>query len=74
MTTRRIRGRTLSALLLAAAMGVSALAVDTYTAASARGESRTSASAHGGHVMAASTQASGDDADGDGYIPAVPQV
>ncbi|MYS09464.1 DUF1996 domain-containing protein, partial [Streptomyces sp. SID6041] len=77
----RIRGRTLSALLLAAALGVSALTVDTYTAATAHGETAPAA-AHGshgagaatGHVMAASTQASGDDADGDGYIPAVPQV
>ncbi|OKJ48936.1 hypothetical protein AMK27_36775 [Streptomyces sp. CB02009] len=79
----RIRGRTLSALLLSAALGVSALTVNTYTAAAARGETTApAASAHGahaagaaqGHVMAASALPSGDDADGDGYIPAVPQV
>ncbi|MFJ2628626.1 DUF1996 domain-containing protein [Streptomyces sp. NPDC087532] len=79
----RIRGRTLSALLLAAALGVSALTVDTYTAATAHGETTApAAGAHGahasgaakGHVMGASALPSADDADGDGYIPAVPQV
>ncbi|GGY34028.1 DUF1996 domain-containing protein [Streptomyces tanashiensis] len=78
----RIRGRTLSALLLAAALGVSALTVDAYTAV-ADGAAPAPASAHAGHAAGASTGAhvmgasalpSADDADGDGYIPAVPQV
>ncbi|WP_426368477.1 DUF1996 domain-containing protein [Streptomyces sp. E-08] len=89
----RIRGRTLSALLLAAALGASALTVGTYSAA-AEGPTPTrvtgastrahvmagSTGAHvmggstGAHVMGASALPSADDADGDGYIPAVPQV
>ncbi|MER7950539.1 DUF1996 domain-containing protein [Streptomyces sp. NPDC096079] len=78
----RIRGRTLSALLLAAALGTSALTVGTYSAA-ADGKTPAPASAHAGHaagssagahVMGASALPSADDPDGDGYIPAVPQV
>ncbi|ALO99884.1 Putative secreted protein [Streptomyces hygroscopicus subsp. limoneus] len=65
----------LPALLLGTALLAGALGVGTIT--SAAGDSReapAAAVAHTGHVMAASTQASGDDLDGDGYIPAVPQV
>ncbi|KUN18029.1 hypothetical protein AQJ11_35795 [Streptomyces corchorusii] len=65
----------LPALLLGTALLAGALGVGTIT--SAAGDSReapAAAVAHTGHVMAASTQASGDDPDGDGYIPAVPQV
>ncbi|MFJ7956391.1 DUF1996 domain-containing protein [Streptomyces sp. NPDC096319] len=78
----RIRGRTLSVLLLAAALGTSALTVGTYSAA-ADGKTPAPASAHAGHaagssagahVMGASALPSADDPDGDGYIPAVPQV
>ncbi|MGV9935630.1 DUF1996 domain-containing protein [Streptomyces olivaceoviridis] len=65
----------LPALLLGTALLAGALGVGTIT--SAAGDSReapAAAVAHTGHVMAASTQASGDDPDGDGYIPAVPQI
>ncbi|MGW7432231.1 DUF1996 domain-containing protein [Streptomyces sp. NPDC054861] len=71
----RIRGRTLSALLLATALGVSALSANAFTAASASTHDSTpTVSAHAGHVSSASALASGDDPDGDGYIPANPQV
>ncbi|GAA3507075.1 DUF1996 domain-containing protein [Streptomyces showdoensis] len=72
----RIRGRTLSALLLATALGVSTLAVDAVTAAPGpvAGGVPAAAAPHLGHVMAASALPSGDDPDGDGYIPADPPV
>ncbi|MEV5970342.1 DUF1996 domain-containing protein [Streptomyces sp. NPDC051921] len=74
----RIRGRTLSALLLATALGVSALSVDALTAAASAPSDapavRTADRSHAGHVMGASALPSADDADGDGYIPANPPV
>ncbi|MEV4950139.1 DUF1996 domain-containing protein [Streptomyces sp. NPDC053755] len=72
----RIRGRTLPALLLATALGVSALSVNALTAASAStpDSAPPAVSAHAGHVMGASALPSGDDPDGDGYILANPQV
>ncbi|MFE0699767.1 DUF1996 domain-containing protein [Streptomyces sp. NPDC058872] len=63
----RTRIRTLSALLLATALGVSALTVETVTAATP------DAAATTGHTTAAALP-SADDPDGDGYIPAVPPV
>lgn len=70
------RPKRLSALLLGTALIASLLGVGAIANAADPGSSAPSSSAasHSGHIMAASLQASGDDADGDGYIPAVPQV
>ena len=75
----RLRTKRLPALLLGTALVAGLLGVGTIATAADPGNAaggRTSATAavHSGHTMAVSTQASGDDADGDGYIPAVPQV
>ncbi|MFD3695104.1 DUF1996 domain-containing protein [Streptomyces sp. NPDC058646] len=71
LTSKRLSGLLISSALVAGVLGVGAIA----TAADPGSASPSSAaSVHTGHSMAASTQASGDDADGDGYIPAVPQV
>ncbi|WP_411105033.1 DUF1996 domain-containing protein [Streptomyces sp. cmx-4-9] len=66
----------LSALLVGTALVASLLGVGAIASAADPGSSAPSSSAasHSGHTTAASLQASGDDADGDGYIPAVPQV
>ncbi len=72
----------LPALLLGSALLASTLGIGTVATASdptsgssgTRAASYASAAGHSGHTMAVSTQASGDDPDGDGYIPAVPQV
>ncbi|MFJ6797095.1 DUF1996 domain-containing protein [Streptomyces sp. NPDC091268] len=70
------RPKRLSALLLGTALVASLLGVGAIASAADPGSSALSSSAasHGGHTMAVSLQASGDDPDGDGYIPAVPQV
>ena len=66
----------LPALLLGTALIAGVLGIGTIASAAATDSGPPPAvaasGAHSGH--AASTQASGDDADGDGYIPAVPQV
>lgn len=68
----------LPALLLGTALVAGVLGIGTIASAADTDNSTppaaVAANAHSGHIMAASTQASGDDADGDGYIPAVPQV
>ncbi|CAM5243263.1 hypothetical protein SALBM135S_01465 [Streptomyces alboniger] len=71
------RSAALSSTLVAGALLLSSLGI-AGIAASADGEQRSAPAsahaAHTGHTMAASTRASGDDADGDGYIPADPPV
>ncbi len=63
----------LPALLLGSAIA-SLLGVGTVATAAGPGETpAASAGAHTGHTMAVSTQASADDPDGDGYIPADPR-
>lgn len=69
----RWRSKQLPALLLGSALVTSVLGLGTVATAADPG-SPVPAGGHTGHTMAASTQASGDDPDGDGYIPAVPQV
>jgi hypothetical protein len=69
------RSKTLSSALIASALlltplGLSSVAGSSDTPAAAP----QSALGHTGHVMAQSTLASPEDPDGDGYIPAVPQV
>ncbi|MEU5215438.1 DUF1996 domain-containing protein [Streptomyces sp. NPDC020807] len=67
--------RRLSLLLVSTALVAGALGIGTMTRATDRDTAtRPAAVQHVGHQMAASTMASGDDADGDGYIPAVPPV
>ncbi|CQR59873.1 DUF1996 domain-containing protein [Streptomyces leeuwenhoekii] len=72
----KIRGRTLSALLLASALAASALGAGTVAALDTAPAAATAqaATGHTGHVMAGSALPSGDDPDGDGYVPAVPPV
>ncbi|MFF7329858.1 DUF1996 domain-containing protein [Streptomyces sp. NPDC090306] len=69
------RSKTLSSALIASALlltpiGLSKVAGSSDTPAAAP----PAALGHTGHVMAQSTLASPEDPDGDGYIPAVPQV
>ncbi|GHG25708.1 DUF1996 domain-containing protein [Streptomyces filamentosus] len=68
----------LSVLLVSTALIAGALGFGTMAQATDPADGVPAAVAaavnHTGHRMAASTQASGDDADGDGYIPAVPPV
>jgi hypothetical protein len=67
----------LSALLLGTALIASVLGIGTIATAADPGStprSTAAGAAHEGHTMAVSTQASGDDTDGDGYIPANPPV
>ncbi|MEE1839571.1 DUF1996 domain-containing protein [Streptomyces sp. NPDC088175] len=66
----------LPALLLGTALVASLLGIGTIASAADPGKDTPppAAAAHGGHTMAPSLKASGDDVDGDGYIPAVPQV
>ncbi|WP_406054445.1 DUF1996 domain-containing protein [Streptomyces sp. NBC_01077] len=66
----------LSALLLGSALIAGVLGVGTIAAAADPDNASPSSAVagHTGHTMAVSTQASGDDPDGDGYIPANPQV
>ncbi|MGI5448209.1 DUF1996 domain-containing protein [Streptomyces sp. CA-243310] len=71
----RIRSRTLSALLVSAAFAVTAAAGLGASAPTARATPDSGAGAHAGMNHAAvAPLATGDDPDGDGYIPAVPQV
>ncbi|MER5884061.1 DUF1996 domain-containing protein [Streptomyces sp. NPDC001941] len=76
-STRR-RPRALSAVLVATALSAFGLAAGTFATASAvdapAAAKAAASSTHTGHTMAVSVKASGDDPDGDGYIPAVPQV
>ncbi|CAK7285784.1 DUF1996 domain-containing protein [Streptomyces misionensis] len=67
----------LPALLLGTALLAGVLGVGTIASAATgtAGSAPAAVSAvRAGHTMAVSTQASADDPDGDGYIPAVPQV
>ncbi|WP_353940469.1 DUF1996 domain-containing protein [Streptomyces sp. HUAS MG91] len=73
------RARTLSGALISGALLLTSLGVGAVAAVSAGADTVAAApapapAAHTGHVMAASTKASGDDPDGDGYIPANPPV
>ncbi|GHD52697.1 DUF1996 domain-containing protein [Streptomyces galbus] len=70
---RRLPALLLGTALVATVLGVGTIAsaTDTHTG---RDATAATSAAHLGHTMAVSTQASGDDPDGDGYIPAVPQV
>ncbi|MDO0929027.1 DUF1996 domain-containing protein [Streptomyces sp. TG1A-8] len=73
----RSRSERLPALLLGTALLAGVLGVGTLASATTGtgGDAPASApAARSGHTMAVSTQASGDDPDGDGCIPAVPQV
>jgi hypothetical protein len=71
---RRRRSR-LPALLIGSALLASVLGIGTVaTAADPRGAPAASADGHSGHTTPASPRPFGDDPDGDGYIPAVPQV
>ncbi|MFJ3497013.1 DUF1996 domain-containing protein [Streptomyces sp. NPDC086091] len=68
-------GALVAGALLFTSLGVGGIA--TTTGAGAPDKEQTvslSGAAHAGHKMAASTAASGDDQDGDGYIPANPPV
>jgi hypothetical protein len=69
----RWRSKQLPALLLGSALVASVLGLGTVATAADPG-SPALAGGHTGHTSAVSAQASGDDPDGDGYIPAVPQV
>ncbi|MEU9256178.1 DUF1996 domain-containing protein [Streptomyces sp. NPDC048270] len=70
-----LRPRTLSALLVSAAVAVTATAAFGGLALTAQASPDTGASAHAAMDHAAAAPlAGGDDPDGDGYIPAVPQV
>lgn len=60
--------------VLLTSLGVGGIAMNASAAPGSHGSDTTAAMSHTGHVMAASTQASGDDPDGDGYIPANPPV
>ncbi|MFI6033313.1 DUF1996 domain-containing protein [Streptomyces sp. NPDC051315] len=69
----RWRSKQLPALLLGSALVASVLGLGTVATAADPG-SPAPAGGPTGHATAVSTQASGDDPDGDGHIPAVPQV
>ncbi|OEJ30688.1 DUF1996 domain-containing protein [Streptomyces subrutilus] len=70
-----LRPRTLSALLVSAAVAATATAAFGGLALTAQASPDTGASAHAAMDHAAvAPRAGGDDPDGDGYIPAVPQV
>jgi hypothetical protein len=70
----RPRPKRLPALLLGTALTAAGLGVGTIASAAAGQPGDGAPAAHAGHTMAVSTVSSGDDPDGDGYIPAVPQV
>ncbi|SDL01584.1 DUF1996 domain-containing protein [Streptomyces indicus] len=67
--SKRLPALLLGSALLASTLGIGAVATAADPQAAAGGTG-----VHSGHTMAVSTQASADDPDGDGYIPAVPQV
>ncbi|MDX2390505.1 DUF1996 domain-containing protein [Streptomyces sp. DK15] len=69
----KIRSRTLSALLVSAAFAATAAAGLGGLSLTARAVPDAGTSPHSAHANAAPL-ATGDDPDGDGYIPAVPQV
>ncbi|CAL9335261.1 DUF1996 domain-containing protein [Streptomyces sp. enrichment culture] len=69
----RWRTKRLPALLPGSALVASVLGLGTVATAADPG-SAAAAGGHARHTTAVSAQASGDDHDGDGYIPAVPQV
>jgi hypothetical protein len=67
------RSKRLPALLLGSALVASVLGLGTVSAAAGPGDTPAASAAgtgHTGHTTAVSTRASGDDPDGDGYIPA----
>ncbi|MGV9277257.1 DUF1996 domain-containing protein [Streptomyces griseosporeus] len=70
----RPRPQRLPALLLGTALTAAGLGVGTIASAATGRPGDAVAATHAGHTMAVSTLSSGDDPDGDGYIPAVPQV
>jgi hypothetical protein len=63
-----------SGALLLTSLGLGGVAMSADTLPTGGAQAKPAAVSHAGHVMAASTAASPDDPDGDGYIPAVPQV
>ncbi len=69
----RRRSKQLPALLLGCALVTSVLGLGTVATAADPG-SPAPAGQHTAHTAAVSPQVSGDDPDGDGYIPAVPPV
>ncbi|MEU5178842.1 DUF1996 domain-containing protein [Streptomyces longwoodensis] len=71
---RRLPALLLGTALVATVLGVGTIASATTDTHTGRDATTATSAAHLGHTMAVSTQASGDDPDGDGYIPAVPQV
>ncbi len=60
--------------VLLTSLGVGGIAMSASAAPDSHGASTPAAMSHMGHAMAASTEASAEDPDGDGYIPAVPPV
>ncbi|WP_261720412.1 DUF1996 domain-containing protein [Streptomyces sp. FZ201] len=72
----RRRTKPLPAVLVATALIAALFGVGSTALASGPGSGTDAApaAAHAGHAMAASVEASGDDPDGDGYIPANPPV
>ncbi|MEU5369021.1 DUF1996 domain-containing protein [Streptomyces sp. NPDC005951] len=71
---RRLPALLVGTALVASVLGIGTIASATDTGAPLVTTSTAAAADHTGHTAAVSTRASGDDTDGDGYIPAVPQV
>ncbi|WP_026252110.1 DUF1996 domain-containing protein [Streptomyces sp. PsTaAH-124] len=72
---KRLPALLVGTALVASALGAATLAhAGTGDGTDGRGAPVVAAAAHSGHTTAVSTRASADDPDGDGYIPAVPQV
>ncbi|WAZ26273.1 DUF1996 domain-containing protein [Streptomyces cinnabarinus] len=70
----RRRSKPLPALLITTALIATLLGVGSTALADGPDTTSAAASAHAGHTMALSAVPSGDDPDGDGYIPANPPV
>lgn len=70
----RLPALLLGTALVAGALGTGTLASATTDPRTGRAAAAAATGAHTGHTTAVSTQAFGDDPDGDGYIPAVPPV
>ncbi|MGI5484210.1 DUF1996 domain-containing protein [Streptomyces lavendofoliae] len=71
---RRLPALLLGTALLAGVLGIGTIASAAGPGGDAPATAVPAAAGHSGHTKAVSTQASGDDPDGDGYIPAVPRV
>lgn len=69
-----VSGILMSGALVLTSLGLAGVAMSADPAAGAPASTAGSTTVHTGHVMAASTLASPEDPDGDGYIPANPPV